>query len=259
MAFTIAFCGKGGTGKSTLAALTVRHITEVLKKGVLAVDADPNASLGELLGVEVAGTVSDISEDAVGQRLKLAPGMSKARHIEYLVQQCVVEADGFDLLTMGRPEGPGCYCYVNHLLRDFLEGLARSYPYVVMDNEAGMEHLSRLTTNQIDLLMVVVEPTILSVRAAGRILELASSLPVQISRAGLLVNRVGEHGIPELVRARLEELAAPVLGEVCYDESLVRLAEQGQSLTVLEAQSSALQQLNEICQRFLSRNQVPTR
>ncbi len=258
MAFAIAFCGKGGTGKSTLAALAVRYVAEQLEQNVLAVDADANASLGELLGVEVTSSVSDISEDAVGQRLKVDPGMSKPRHIEYLVQQCIVEADGFDLLVMGRPEGSGCYCYVNHLLRSFLEGLASSYPYVVMDNEAGMEHLSRLTTSQVDLLVVVVEPTIPSVRAAERILELASSLPVQIGRAGLLVNRVREGGIPELVRARLEGLRAPVLGEVPYDERLVRLSEEDRSLMLLEQRSPALQQFRQICQGLLTRSEVRT-
>jgi CO dehydrogenase maturation factor len=258
MAFTIAFCGKGGTGKSTLAALAVRLIAQQLQQSVLAVDADANTSLGELLGVEVCRTVSDISEDAVQQRLKVAPGMSKTRHIEYLVQQCVVEADGFDLLVMGRPEGPGCYCYVNHILRSFLEGLASSYPYVVMDNEAGMEHLSRLTTSQVSLLAVVVEPTILSVRAAGRILELASSLPVRIGRAGLVVNRVGASGIPEPVRARLEEVPAPVLGMVPYDQRLVRLSEEDRSLMLLEQQSPALQQFGQMCQQLLTRSGVPT-
>jgi CO dehydrogenase maturation factor len=157
MSYTIAMAGKGGTGKSTIATLIIRYITEELGKAVLAVDADPNSSLGMSLGVNVENTIADIRDDVVERRADIPAGMSKDRYIEYCIEESIVEENKFDLLTMGRPEGPKCYCYANNLLRKYLDNAEKSYPYIVIDNEAGMEHLSRRTTNDVDLLIIAFE------------------------------------------------------------------------------------------------------
>ena len=178
MAFVIALSGKGGMGKTTLAALMVRHLSRARGRAVLAVDADPNSGLGEALGVSPEHTLADIREDTREDRLQLSAGMSKERHIELLIQSCLVEGNKFDLLTMGRPEGPKCYCYVNNLLRKYLDEATKEYPIVVIDNEAGMEHLSRRTTNNVDELFVVSDATRQGARTVGRIMKLADSLPI---------------------------------------------------------------------------------
>src|SRR3990167_7452849 len=199
MAFNIAVAGKGGTGKSTLSALIIRYITEELDKPVSAVDADPNASLGALLGLHVQSTIADIREDIVEKKVDFS-GMSKDRYIEY----SIIEKDKYDLLTMGRPEGPKCYCYVNNLLRKYLDKVGTTYPFIVTDNEAGMEHLSRRTTNNVDLLLIVSEPTIVGALTIQRILKLADSLPITIRKKLCVLNQVQKSGIHENLQQKLD-------------------------------------------------------
>jgi len=189
VAFVIAFSGKGGCGKTTLAALMIRHLTEHHQQSVLAVDADPNSCLGLALGVEVEHTVADIREDAREDRLGLSPGMSKERQIEYLIQTCVVEGRKFDLLTMGRSEGPKCYCYINNILRKYLDEVSGDYPFVVIDNEAGMEHLSRRTTNNVNELFLVANGTLQGARTVARIIKISEELPILIKRKSVILNR----------------------------------------------------------------------
>jgi CO dehydrogenase maturation factor len=193
MTTTIAISGKGGSGKTTIAAMLVRHLLEGPGSGaLLAVDADPNSCLGLMLGVEPASTVADIREDT----RKKAPsnaGSDKLRAVEYSIQQAVVESNGFDLLTMGRPEGPGCYCAVNNMLRKFLDRLSSQYRYVIIDNEAGMEHLSRLTTNKIDVLCIVAEQTPVGIVTARRIVDLAGQLPIEVKKIGVIWNKTADN------------------------------------------------------------------
>ena len=186
----IAVSGKGGTGKTTLAALTVRYLIERGETPVLAVDADPNSNLGDKLGLEVNSTVGALREDAVNQKHTAPSGTPKQRGIEYEVQQAVIEGRGFDLLVMGRGEGPGCYCSVNNMVRAFLHDLSSGYKHVVVDNEAGMEHLSRRTDDRVDLMMVVADRTPTGLKCARRIGELAKELEVVNGRMGLVLNRV---------------------------------------------------------------------
>ncbi len=237
MPYSIAIAGKGGTGKTTVAALMVRHLTERLGKTVLAVDADPNSNLGLMLGTEPEHTVADIREEAATSSPSISPGMSKQRHIEYLLQQCVTEGGKFDLLTMGRPEGPKCYCYANHLLRSYQDQLSGDYAFMVIDNEAGMEHLSRRTTNDVELMVIVSEPTTVGARTAVRIVRLAQELPVTIRRTAHLVNGVRSGAIPEEVKRILSEESLEIDAYIPYDDDLLRVAARGEALTVLPSEN----------------------
>ena len=194
MSFRIAVAGKGGTGKTTLVGLIIRALIERDRGAVMAVDADPNSSLGMLLGMEPDTCLADIREDGNEKARTSTTAESKHAALEYALQAAVCEGQGVDMVTMGRPEGPGCYCYVNNLLRGFLEDLAVSYPWVVVDNEAGMEHLSRRTTNNVDLLLIVYELTALGIKTARRLDDLSRQLPVEIKRRVFVANRVPAEG-----------------------------------------------------------------
>src|SRR3990172_6196597 len=162
MAYVIALSGKGGTGKTSIAALTVRYLREKKRGPVLAVDADSNSCLNEALGVQIHATIGHLREDSLKNiRAGTARpgGMSMEQLFDYQVQQSVIESDGFDLMVMGRPEGPGCYCAANNIICKYTDKLSEDYPYVVIDNEAGMEHLSRRTTHAVDLLLIISDPT----------------------------------------------------------------------------------------------------
>jgi CO dehydrogenase maturation factor len=247
MSFTIALAGKGGTGKTTLAALTIRYITEVLGKSAFGVDADPNNSLGAALGIDFEKSISDMREGIIEKRLDFPAGMSKERYIEYCIEECIVERGKFDLLVMGRPEGPGCYCYVNNLLRKYLDRLGTNYPFVVIDNEAGMEHLSRRTTNRVDLLMVVCEPTVIGVVTAKRIIKLSQELPISIKEKVLLLNRVPEEGLNEKVLERLEREGLKPRTSFHFDEEIFQASSRGTSLLEISRDNTTYKAL---CQFF---------
>jgi len=245
MAFVIALSGKGGTGKTTLAALMVRHLSRIRGKAVLAVDADPNSGLGEALGVSPEHTLADIREDTRADRLQLAPGMSKERHIEFLIQSCLVEGNKFDLLTMGRPEGPKCYCYVNNLLRKYLDEATTDYPVVVIDNEAGMEHLSRRTTNNVDELFVVGDATRQGARTVGRIMKLAETLPILVKRKEVLLNSIVPGADPADFREAMRVGGFEVALEVPYDRQLYQVCAAGKPIFDLPDSSEALRRVSE--------------
>jgi len=214
MSTTIAISGKGGSGKTTVAALLVRALRERAAGPVLAVDADPNACLGDALGVEVETTLGQIRDAALDRRLQPGPGADRERAVQFAIHRAVAEAEGFDLLTMGHTEGPRCYCAVNHLLRRYLDQAAEDYAWVVLDNEAGMEHLSRQTTNDVDLLLVVAEPTPIGATTARRILGLADRLPVTVRRRAVLWNKVRDPSRLPALQGRATGRAAPRAGRV---------------------------------------------
>ncbi|WP_448382432.1 ATP-binding protein [Desulfosoma sp.] len=189
MGLTVAFGGKGGTGKTTLAGLLIRYLIEKDMKPVLAVDADSNANLNDVLGVPLAETLSDAREM---MKKDVPTGMTKDIFMELKMEQAMVEGDGFDLIAMGQPEGPGCYCAANNLLSSLLDRLMKNYNYLVIDNEAGMEHFSRLTQKDVDVLVLVSDPSRRGLTAACRIAELVDSLPMRVGRKILVVNQVQE-------------------------------------------------------------------
>src|SRR3989338_8369324 len=183
MAYVIALAGKGGTGKTTIAALTIRYLIEKKRKPVLAVDADSNSCLNEALGVPVHATIGQLREEslaAVRSGAERPGGMSMEQLFDYQVQQAIIEAKGFDLMVMGRPEGPGCYCAANNIIRKYTDKLSETYTYVVIDNEAGMEHLSRRTTHKVDLLLIISDPTVRGIKTARRIDGLVKELALDV-------------------------------------------------------------------------------
>ena len=234
----MAVAGKGGTGKTTLAVLIIRWLHANRSKAILAVDADPANNLGDMLGVGTKETVGAIREE-----MRLAPGalpggMTKQQFLEYKIQAGLVETPDFDLIAMGRPEGPGCYCYANNLLRDIMDTLGKNYTYVVIDNEAGMEHISRRTTRDVDHLFMISTPTVTGIRTAGKISNLADELDVGIKARHLIMNRV--HGpLPGPVKAAIGERGLVEAASIPEDEVLAGLDRVGTPLWEAAAESQA--------------------
>ena len=225
MKISLAVAGKGGTGKTTLSAMLVRTLKEMGVRPVLAVDADPNSNLAEALGVESGRPLADIREQSSTPEGSPSSGIGRARAVEDEIQRAIAEEDGFDMIAMGHPEGPRCYCYVNNLLRKSLDDLAGNYSGVVIDNEAGLEHLSRRTTRDVDVLIAVMNPTMPSLRAVERILTLSRELPVNIGHRAVLINRVGSEsdgkgGLPEPIAERVAALDTRRLGDVPQDDAV---------------------------------------
>lgn len=237
MAFVAAVAGKGGVGKSTISAILVRALAERSGKVVLAVDADPNSNLGEKLGVKAERTIGDLREDLLKRAEEISAGGSKQDAVLYQLRLAMVEGKDFDLVTMGRQEGRGCYCYINNLLRTFLDDVMDRYPYVIIDNEAGMEHLSRRTCQKMDVLIVVSDATAVGLRTAERILDLARAMEIDVRSSVLLINRSsGELPEPskELVPSGFDRTVV-----LPFDRAIEELAISGAPLASLP-QDSAL-------------------
>ncbi len=190
MPFSIALAGKGGTGKTTVSGMLIKYLVKRGMTPILAVDADSNANLNEVLGLEVPETLGNAREEM--KKGKVPSGMTKDIFMEMKLEQAVAEADGYDLIVMGQPEGSGCYCAANTLLTNFLDRLQDNYAYIVMDNEAGMEHISRMTTRNVDVLLVVSDPSRRSLQAATRINKLAAELNIGVGKSCLIINQSKE-------------------------------------------------------------------
>ncbi len=189
LGYAVALGGKGGTGKTTISGLLIRYMLNHGMKPLLAIDADSNSNLNDVLGVALEETLSEAREE---MKTSVPVGMTKDIFMEMKVEQALVEAEGFDLIAMGRPEGPGCYCAANNLLSSLIDRLMGNYPFIVIDNEAGMEHFSRLTQKDIDLLILVSDPSRRGLSAACRIAELVKTLPMRVSQIVLVINQVRE-------------------------------------------------------------------
>ncbi len=247
---TIAISGKGGTGKSTLSALIIRWLKEQGMGPILAVDADSNVNLNDLLGVQIEETVGAIREELKKSAHKLPGGMTKQEFLEYKIHASLRESRDFDLIVMGRPEGPGCYCYANNLLRDILKTLSDNYKIIVIDNEAGMEHLSRRMTQKIDILLLVSDPSARGVRAAGKISKLLSELDTRVGKKILVLNRV-KGSIPDILDKIIEEQGLHLFSSVPEDDTLLRMDQSGKPIWKIEEDTPAYLAIHQMMNKLI--------
>jgi CO dehydrogenase maturation factor len=246
----IAVTGKGGVGKTTLSSLTIQWLVAQGLTPVLAVDADCNANLAEALGIDYDASVGGIREDAKKEAAKLT-GVSKQEFLDLRVQEALVEQAGFDLIVMGRPEGPGCYCFANNVLRDVIQKLAVNYKNIVVDSEAGLEHISRRTLLQIDLLCIVSDCTVRGVRTAGRISQLADEMGTPVAQRGLIVNRVPGGILPDGVRTAVAETGLPLLAAIPFDEHVAELDAGGIAVGDIPMDAPARVAMNGVLSKLL--------
>jgi CO dehydrogenase maturation factor len=217
LSFSIAVAGKGGSGKTSLASLIIRHLLKYASGPILAVDADPNSNLGESLGLEVKDTVGMMLDRFQKAKIDIPSGMTKEAYIEFKLNSLLVESHGIDLISMGRGEGQDCYCYPNLILRKFIDRLHENYPFIVMDNEAGMEHLSRGTTQDIDELLIVSNHSVKGVRTIARIKELIKELKLRVKHQSIVIS-LAPDPIDSLVEKELERLELKADAIIPVDE-----------------------------------------
>jgi CO dehydrogenase maturation factor len=256
MTTTIALAGKGGVGKTTIAGMLIKYLVDNRKGAVLAIDADPSANLNMVLGLDMDWTIGDIREDMLAQVKEsltaggatmgsLPGGISKREHLEYQVRASLSEGEYFDLIAMGQPEGPGCYCAVNHTLREVVDSISKNYAFIVIDNEAGMEHLSRRTTRDVEHLLIVSDPSQRGIVAAGRIAEFRKELDINIENSYLILNRLNGT-IPEILQEKIDRMDVPLLGVVPANEELIEFDLSGRPLIELGDESPVYQAIAKI-------------
>jgi CO dehydrogenase maturation factor len=251
MTITIALAGKGGVGKTTIAGMVIKYLVQNKPGPVLAIDADPSSNLNMVLGLDLDWTVGDIREDMLSQVKNslvaggaamgaLPGGVSKHDYLDHKIRSSLSEGEAFDLIAMGRSEGTGCYCAVNHNLREVIDSISKNYQYIVIDNEAGMEHLSRRTTRDVQHLLIVSDPTQRGIVAAERISSFRNELDIRIERAYLIINRL-PGAIPAALNAEISKLDIPLLGTVPTDDELINFEFSGKPLVELGNDSPVYQ------------------
>lgn len=270
MTITVALAGKGGTGKTTITALIIRYLLEEHSGSILAIDADPASNLDMVLGMEADQTVGGIREDMLGLVQSsgalagsMPGGMSKQEYLDYQVQMALTEGERVDLLVMGRPEGPGCYCAANQMLRVIVDRLGKQYDYVVIDNEAGMEHLSRRTTRDVDVLLLVTDPTQRGLITAQRMRDMVPGLDIGVGHVYLLVNRLrnGSGGAEGLGSTEMEELPVPLaeaitraelelIGTVPEDPAMAEFEFTGRPLVELPAETAVYRAVHKVARKI---------
>lgn len=261
MTTTIALAGKGGVGKTTIAGMVIKYLVQTQNGSVLAIDADPSSNLNMVLGLDLEWTVGDIREDmlnqvksslvAGGAAMGTMPGgTTKRDYLDYHIRSSIAEGENVDLIAMGRGEGPGCYCAVNHNLREVIDAYSKNYRYVVIDNEAGMEHLSRRTTRDVDHLLIVSDPTQRGIVAAERIAEFRKELDISIRNAYLILNRVNGE-IPSMLQERIDAMDIPLLGIIPADRELSEFEFSGRPLVELGEESPIFQAVAAILKEIL--------
>ncbi|HEY3285064.1 MAG TPA: carbon monoxide dehydrogenase [Armatimonadota bacterium] len=255
----LAVTGKGGVGKTTLSALILQHLLRGGLTPLLAIDADSNANLAEALGVECPTSVGSLREEALGRVAAaggtgpgLGSGVAKSEWLEYRLQESVVEEQGFDLLAMGRPEGPGCYCFANNVLREAVHRLASSYRCLVIDNEAGMEHLSRRTVEKVDCLLAVSDASVRGIRTAGRIGQVVEEMQARVAHRYLVINRAepDQPLAPALARAAAE-LDMPLAAVLPSDPAVARMDAGGMTVDAIPLTSPLRQAVGVLVDQLL--------
>jgi CO dehydrogenase maturation factor len=243
MSNVIAVAGKGGTGKTTIASLIIRALKESGTGSILAIDADPNSNLGEALGAGTVSTIVEIIDDISNNPNQIPKGTSKDRYIDMRIQESLGEEKGFDLLSMGRPEGPGCYCFANNMLRELIKKLMNSYSWVIIDNEAGMEHLSRRLIRQMGSLFIVSDNSAIGIRSASRISALVDELKIKTEKRFLILNKSGDAGPlkDEIAKASLEVKAILPFNKEVEEASI-----KGKSVFELSKDNAVLDLIKEI-------------
>ena len=250
MSVNIAVAGKGGSGKTSVASLVIRYLIKNEMGTVLAVDADPNSNLAESLGLKVPQTVGRILNEFQGDKLGIPPGMTKEAYLEYQLNTTIAESKGLDLVTMGRGEGPECYCYPNVVIRKLIDDWSKNYAYVVMDNEAGMEHLSRRTTRDIDELFLVSDHSVKGVRAIARIRDLVSELKLAVKRESIIINFVTD-GVEPLLKQEMDRLGIIPTATIPIDEELRQCDLEQRPLFDMPDTSPAVTAVNSLMDRLL--------
>ena len=251
MTITVALAGKGGVGKTTIAGMVIKYLVQNKPGPVLAIDADPSSNLNMVLGLDLDWTVGDIREDMLAQvKTSLAAGgaamgalpggLSKHDYLDHKIRASLAEGEAFDLIAMGRSEGTGCYCAVNHNLREVIDSISKNYRYLVIDNEAGMEHLSRRTTRDVQHLLIVSDPTQRGIVAAKRIASFRNELDIRIEHAYLIINRL-PGPMPDELKSEISKLDIPLLGIVPTDEELTSFEFSGKPLVELGNDSPVYQ------------------
>ncbi len=256
MSHVIAVAGKGGVGKTTLSGMLIQAMCRMGKTPILAVDADANSNLNEVLGVDVEMTLGDVREEIAQEEnrkqedKKIPAGMSKADYAEIMFQRCLIEDDDFDLLVMGRTQGKGCYCYVNGLLQSQLQRLLPNYKYMLVDNEAGMEHISRGILPKVDTIILVSDCSRRGVQAAGRIAELTRECNMTPKTMGLIVNRAPGGKLNEGTMEEIEKQGLTLLGVVPHDEQVYEYDCDGKPTVSLPEDSPVRKAMDEIISKL---------
>jgi CO dehydrogenase maturation factor len=252
MPIRIAIAGKGGTGKTTISALLCRSLIKQGVKPLLAVDADPNSCLHEKVGVRPEGTIGNLREELRADPEKKPNGISKNEWIENLINQELAEAIGFDLITMGRQEGPDCYCYINNMLRQCLEKLGNQYESVVIDNEAGLEHLSRRSNGSIEHLLVVCQATVIGARTAKRIMELVESLKIDVGACHLILNACDSE-LSDSLKAEFSKAGLDIAAKIPTDSMVLDFELEEKSLLELPDDSGAALAVDEMVSKLIKK------
>ena len=255
MGHVIAMAGKGGVGKTTLCGLLIQYLCEVGKKPVLAVDADANSNLNEVLGVEIGPTLGELREEieraGADPRCRIpAEGITKADWLEMRLADAVTETEDFDLMVMGRSQGQGCYCFVNGLVQTQIQKLQSHYPYIVVDNEAGMEHVSRGILPDMEKVLLVSDCSRRGIQAAGRIARLMEEMRFHPDTVGLIVNRAPEGKLDDGTREEIEKQGLTLLGVVPMDDTVYRFDCDGRPMVELPKDAPVRKALEEIVEKL---------
>ena len=247
----LAMTGKGGVGKTTLSALVINWLVEQGETPVLAVDADSNANLHEALGIDLGSTIGGIREDA-RKEVQSLKGVSKQQFLELRVQESLIERKGFDLIVMGRPEGRGCYCFANDVLRGVLDRLTKNYRHVVIDSEAGLEHISRRTLLSVDQLIMVSDCSVRGVHTVARLSDLVDEVQLEVKERGLIVNRVPDGEIPPIVRREVEATGLPLLAAIPLDPNVTALDATGSPFSTIPQYAPARMAISALLERMFA-------